>query len=158
MSQPTMFTKEEFVELLRPLAAALAAVDVDAPDAAAQAERAAPFAGEQIRRVRAFATASVESDWLLPKSQNGIRFGRVVKDLHGFTIDAVLMDVPGPRHRHPNGEIDLCFTTKGEARFDGRPQGWVVYGRGSAHVPTVTGGEMLILYFLPGGAIEFERS
>ena len=41
-------------------------------------------------------------------------------------------------------------------RFDGNAPGWVVYGRGSAHVPTVTGGEMLILYFLPGGAIEFE--
>jgi len=31
----------------------------------------------------------------------------------------------------------------------------VVYGAGSEHVPTVTDGAMLILYFLPGGAIEF---
>ena len=106
------------------------------------------------RRDRGPSPASAR-DWLLPKSSGGIRFGRVAKDLHGFAVDAVLMDVPGPRHRHPNGEIDLCFVTKGEPRFDGQPAGWVVYGKGSAHVPTVTGGEMLILYFLPGGAIEF---
>ena len=65
------------------------------------------------------------------------------------------MNSPGPRHRHPNGEIDLCFGISGASRFDGQPEGWIVYGKGSVHVPTVTGGEMLILYFLPGGAIEF---
>lgn len=148
-------TKEQFVDLLRPVAQALLAVDVAAPDAAAAAERAAPFAGAQIQRVRAAAIAAIPTDWLLPKAQGGIRFGRVAKDLHGFSVDAVLMDRPGPRHRHPDGEIDLCFATAGDPRFDGRPAGWVVYGRDSVHVPTVHGGEMLILYFLPGGAIEF---
>lgn len=148
-------SKDEFVALLRPLAAALQQVDVDAPDAAQQAEAAAAFGGEQVRAIRAAAQASVGSEWLLPKEAGGIRFGRVAKDLCGFTVDAVLMDVPGPRHRHGNGEIDLCFTTRGDARFDGQPEGWVVYGKGSEHVPTVTDGEMLILYFLPGGAIEF---
>lgn len=148
-------TKEQFVDLLRPLAQALQAVDVAAPDAAAAAERAAPFSGALIQRVRAAAIAGIATDWLLPKAQGGIRFGRVAKDLHGFSVDAVLMDRPGPRHRHPNGEIDLCFATAGEPRFDGNPAGWVVYGRDSVHVPTVRGGEMLILYFLPGGAIEF---
>jgi hypothetical protein len=148
-------TKEQFTKLLEPLAQALRAVDVDAKDAAAQAERAGPFLGPVVDAVRSAALASIGSDWLLPKQNAGIRFGRVAKDLHGFSVDAVLMDVPGPRHRHPNGEIDLCFTTKGEPKFDGKPAGWVVYGKGSAHVPTVAGGEMLILYFLPGGAIEF---
>jgi hypothetical protein len=114
-----------------------------------------PFTGAQVAAVREAAIASIDSDWLLPKQNAGIRFGRVAKDLHGFSVDAVLMDVPGPRHRHPNGEIDLCFATRGEPKFDGHDPGWVVYGRGSAHVPTVRGGEMLILYYLPGGAIEF---
>ncbi|MBX3461917.1 MAG: DUF4863 family protein [Planctomycetes bacterium] len=149
-------TKDQFIELLRPLAAALQSIDVDAADAAAQAERAAPFAGALVAAVRQAAVASLGSDWLLPKENAGIRFGRVAKDLHGFSVDAVRMDVPGPRHRHPNGELDLCFATRGEPQFDGRPPGWVVYGRGSVHVPTVRGGEMLILYFLPGGAIEFQ--
>lgn len=148
-------TKDQFVELLRPIAAALQPVDVDAADAATAAERAAPFAGPLVAAVRTAAIASIGSDWLLPRAQGGIRFGRVAKDLHGFSVDAVLMDVPGPRHRHPNGELDLCFATRGEPKFDGHVPGWVVYGRESVHVPTVRGGEMLILYFLPGGAIDF---
>lgn len=148
-------TKEEFVQLLTPVAAALRDIDVDQRDAAAAVERAVPFRGPLIAALREAAVASIGSDWLLPKSNAGIRFGRAAKDLAGFSVDAVLMDVPGPRHRHPNGEIDLCFTTKGDPHFDGKAEGWVVYGKGSSHVPTVRGGEMLILYFLPGGAIEF---
>lgn len=151
----TTMSKEQFTELLRPLAQALAAVNVDASDGAAQAERAAAFQGPLVQTVREAAVEAIGSEWLLPKAQGGIRFGRVAKDLAGFSVDAVLMDVPGPKHRHPNGEIDLCFTTKGEPRFDGKPAGWVVYGKDSVHVPTVRGGEMLILYFLPGGAIDF---
>ncbi|MCB9887896.1 MAG: DUF4863 family protein [Planctomycetes bacterium] len=151
----TVTTKEQFVSLLAPVAAELRAVDVDAADAAAQAERAAAFTGAAITALRAAAVANIDSDWLLPKAANGIRFGRVAKDLSGFVVDAVLMDVPGPRHRHPNGEIDLCFATAGEPRFDDHPEGWVVYGKDTTHVPTVSGGTMLILYFLPGGAIEF---
>lgn len=149
-------TKEQFVELLEPLARVLKDFDVDAADAASAVEQEAPFHGELVGSIRAAATAHVDSEWLLPRSAGGIRFGRVTKDLHGFAVDAVLMDVPGPRHRHPAGEIDLCFATRGEPRFDGHREGWVVYPSDSSHVPTVTGGEMLILYFLPGGAIEFD--
>lgn len=148
-------SKEEFAAMLRPLCEALQQVDVDAADAAAQAERAAAFRGEAIAAIRAAAVAHIDSEWLLPKEAGGVRFGRVAKDLCGFSIDCVFMNSPGPRHRHPNGEIDLCFATSGAARFDGQPEGWVVYGKGSEHVPTVTDGEMLILYFLPGGAMEF---
>jgi hypothetical protein len=154
MTTQTM-TKEQFVELLRPLAQALQGFDVDAKDAASQCERKLPCAGAAVAAVQQAAIANIASEWLLPKANAGIRFGRVVKDLLGFSVDAVLMDVPGPKHRHPNGEIDLCMVTKGAPKFDGKPAGWVVYGKGSVHVPTVQGGEMLILYFLPAGAIEF---
>ena len=41
------------------------------------------------------------------------------------------------------------------ATFDGQGAGWVVYGPGSAHSPTVAGGRVLVLYLLPQGAIEF---
>jgi len=148
-------SKEQFVEMLRPLAEALQAIDVDAADASQQAERAAAFGGELITSIREAALAHADSDWLMPREAGGVRFGRVAKELCGYSVDCVYMSGPGPRHRHPNGEIDLCFATKGEARFDGHGEGWVVYGKDSAHVPTVTDGEMLILYFLPGGAIEF---
>ncbi|RMG89073.1 MAG: DUF4863 family protein, partial [Candidatus Dadabacteria bacterium] len=39
----------------------------------------------------------------------------------------------------------------------GQAEGWVVFGEGSDHVPTVTGGTMLLLYFLPGGRIDWKR-
>lgn len=148
-------SKEQFAALLRPIAEKLQDIEVDGPGAAAAVAAAVPFDGPEVAAVRAAAEAAVDSDWLLPKQAGGIRFGRVQKDLLGFSVDCVLMDQPGPRHRHPNGEIDLCFRRKGTPTFDGKPEGWVVYGPGSVHVPTVRGGEMLILYFLPGGAIEF---
>ena len=151
----TTMTKEQFQALLQPYADALRAIDVEAKDAAAQCERVLPFTGAQVKALREVAMAAIASDWLLPKENAGIRFGRVAKDLCGFSVDAVLMDKPGPKHRHPNGEIDLCFARSGAPKFDGKPEGWVVYGKGSVHVPTVREGEMLILYFLPAGAIEF---
>lgn len=150
----TEMSKEQFVELLRPLAQQLATLAGDRLDVAA-VERLLPFAGALVAKVREAAFAAIDSPWLLPKQQAGIRFGRVAKELCGFSVDAVWMDRAGPKHRHPDGEIDLCFAESGEPRFDGKPEGWVVYGKDSTHVPTVQGGSMLILYFLPGGAIEF---
>ena len=150
-----LMNKDDFEALLEPLVRALTAVDVAAADGGAQAQAAAPFDGELVLRAKEAAFSAVDSDWLLPKEAGGIRYGRVARDLHGFSVDAVLMSGPGPRHRHPNGEIDLCWARSGVPEFDGHPEGWVVYGPDSAHVPTVAGGEMLILYFLPGGAIEF---
>ena len=92
----------------------------------------------------------------------GIRYGRVIKPspaTHGYSVDVVEMaDVVGPHHSHPNGEIDLVMPLQGDARFDGQPAGWKVYGPGSAHKPTVTGGRALVLYLLPEGAIQFTRS
>ncbi len=97
-------------------------------------------------------------------AQNGappVRWGRVAKaspESQDFSIDVVWMDGPGPRHRHPRGEIDYCIALDGEARFDGRPAGWVVFGEDSVHTPTVSGGSMLIVYLLPGGEMEFLKS
>lgn len=87
-----------------------------------------------------------------------VRYGRVTKAgpaTGGFSIDAVHMSAAGPRHRHPNGEIDWCVPLSGAPTFDGRAAGWVVLPPGSVHVPTVAGGEMLVVYLLPEGAIEF---
>ncbi|MFT7619533.1 MAG: hypothetical protein ACI97A_003189 [Planctomycetota bacterium] len=149
-------TKEEFAELLRPLAVKLKDIELsDTESATAATESAAPFQSDMIAQIREATEAAMDSDWLLPKEAGGIRFGRVAKDLEGFSVDAVFMSGPGPKHNHPNGEIDLCFTTSGDAQFDGHKEGWVVYGPDSTHIPTVTSGEMVILYFLPGGAIKF---
>jgi len=45
-----------------------------------------------------------------------------------------------------------------DGAFDNHPAGWLVYGPGTAHKPTVGGGKAYVLYLLPGGAIEFRRN
>lgn len=53
------------------------------------------------------------------------------------------------------GEVCMVMPREPGARFDGRGAGWVVYGLGSSHRPTVAGGAALVLYMLPEGCIEF---
>ena len=149
-------TAAALTETLRPLAEQLQETALDDPKAACEAiEAKIPFLGELIVSIREAALEGSKAGWLHPREAGDVRFGRVAKDLCGFSVDAVLMDGPGPKHRHPKGEIDLCFATEGQATFDGLPEGWVVYGPDSVHIPTVKDGQMLILYFLPGGAMEF---
>ncbi len=97
--------------------------------------------------------------WLCQREAGGIRFGRVIKPRGAagrFSVDVVRMDdVKGPHHVHPQGEIGMIVSVSGTPEFDGRGPGWYVYGPGTAHWPTVTGGEAYILYLLPDGAIEF---
>ncbi len=145
---------------LAPVLEAVAALDLTAPDAAraALADRF-PLDGPLLADVRARVEAGLAEGWLTPRENAGVRFGRVAKavpETHNLVIDAVLMDGPGPGHTHPAGEVDLCFAVAGTPRFDGQAPGWTVYGPDSWHVPTVSGGTMAILYFLPGGAIRFE--
>ena len=105
--------------------------------------------------------AGVAEGWLCNREGGGIKYGRIFKpapELHGFSVDVVDMtDVAGPHHSHPQGEIDLVMPLDGDALFDGRPAGWVVYGPGSAHRPTVSQGRALVLYLLPAGEIVFTR-
>ena len=151
-------TPEAFTSLVSRVTSAIQGMPLDARLAEFLNGRF-PADGPDFQELSAACQAAVAAGWMCNREAGGIRFGRVVKPgpaTHGFSVDVVEMaDCRGPHHRHPNGEIDLCFTTKGEPKFDGKPAGWVVYGKGSVHVPTVAGGEMLILYFLPGGAIEF---
>ena len=145
-----------FAATLQPIVDVLKTLDANQP-AVAQREltKRLPLDGPVLTAIRAAAEAGAAAGWQLPKENMGVRFGRVAKDLAGFSVDAVAMHGPGPKHRHTNGEFDLCFATGGAPTFDGHPPGWVVFGPGSVHVPTVAGGSMLILYFLPAGGIEF---
>lgn len=111
--------------------------------------------------LRASCEAGVAAGWLCNREGGGIRYGRIFKAddaLHGFSVDVVEMqDIAGPHHSHPLGEIDLVLPLDADARFDGRPAGWVVYGPASAHRPTVTQGRAHVLYLLPQGQIQFTR-
>lgn len=106
--------------------------------------------------------AAVKEGWMCDSQAGGIKYGRVIAagpQTHGFSVDVVQMaDVKGPYHGHPNGEIDLIMPTEPSARFDGHGAGWLVYGPGSAHYPTVSGGDALVLYLLPEGAIDFKAT
>ena len=103
--------------------------------------------------------AGVAEGWMCKHEGGGIRYGRVIKassDTHDFSVDVVDMNnIAGPHHVHPHGEIDLIMPLTTGASFDGHPAGWCVYEAGSAHSPTVSAGQALVLYLLPQGAIQF---
>ncbi len=146
---------EEIFEALDPILEVAASLDLKDPAGVQERLREVfPSDGPLVSALEETLLKAREEGNLLPKEVGGIRFGRLAKDRRGFSIDVVEMDGPGPKHRHPKGEIDLCLALEGEPQFDGQPEGWVVYGEDSTHVPTVRGGRMLILYLLPEGAFE----
>ncbi len=142
------------VEALLP---AIREVDTTLPDAADRLAARLPLDGPELSRLRVALRAAVESKVVADRENDGVRFSRLRKaaDDADYSIDVVHMNKPALAHTHPRGEVDLCFAVEGDARFDDQPEGWTVYPPGSWHVPTVTGGAMDILYFLPGGAITF---
>ena len=109
--------------------------------------------------IKAHCVAGAAEGWLCNREAGGVRYGRIFKpalDLENFSVDVVDMkDVAGPHHVHPMGEIDLVMPVEGEALFDGRGAGWVVYPPMSAHDPTVSRGRAYVLYLLPEGRIQF---
>ncbi len=148
----------QLLRALEPVVAHLSAVDLTQPDAAEDLNHALPLGGPVLSEVERMVREGLSDGWLCPRGEGGLRFGRVQKapeGQDGFSIDAVDMTQPGPGHEHPLGEIDLCIGIEGDPRFDGKAPGWTVYPPGSWHIPTVTGGRMAILYFLPNGQIRF---
>ncbi len=148
----------ELRHALAPLLQHLSRLDPSDPTTATALNRALPSSGESMQSLFGLLKTGLSAGTLTPRGEDGMRYGRVCKaseDTHSFSVDAVHMSGPGPGHAHPKGEINLCFATEGQPTFDGEPPGWVVKAPGTWHVPTVQGGEMVILYFLPGGAIAF---
>ncbi len=119
------------------LTAAVSAADADALTAA-------------IRAAHALGT-------LTPRAAGpSVRFGRVAKpdaDNGGCSIDAVDINGAGAGHTHPRGEVSWCVPIEGVPAFEGVRAGWAVLGAGSHHVPTVTDGRMVIVYWIPGGEV-----
>jgi hypothetical protein len=149
--------KDAFQALVGQVTGAIEGKALDADLGAWLAENF-PADGETIQSIRAACEAAIEAGWMCDQEYGGIKFGRVIKDLDGFSVDVVHMaDVVGPHHSHPKGEVDLVMPLEGDAKFDGNGLGWVVYGPGTAHNPTVTDGAAIVLYLLPDGEIEFTR-
>jgi hypothetical protein len=153
-----MSDRETATQALLPIIEVLRTLDAADPDATSKLNALLPLDDPRIVAARTVVEAGLSEGWLAPREAGGIRFGRLAKptaDTLSFSIDAVDMDCAGPGHTHPNGEFDLSFALNGDPQFEGAHEGWVVLPPGSWHVPTVTGGRMGILYFLPEGAIRF---
>ncbi len=154
----TATTDDILHSLAEPLAAA-AAVDLgDAEAARAELQKRFPFEGEAARALGASLVQAVHDGVICDKGHDPVRYSRLAKPdaaTHDFSIDFVWMEGPGIHHRHPKGEINLCYAVDGDPRFDGLPEGWVTFAPDTTHVPTVSGGRMLIVYFLPEGAVEW---
>ncbi|WP_332613181.1 DUF4863 family protein [Achromobacter sp. ESBL13] len=155
-----MSTPDQFHALMQAATRLVADQPLDA-ELQAKLNREAGPASALYQQIFAACQQGVADGWMCNREGGGIRYGRVIKpadDLGGCSVDVVDMDdLAGPHHAHPNGEIDLIMPLTADARFDGHGAGWLVYGPGSAHSPTVTQGRALVLYLLPGGAIEFTR-
>ena len=151
-------TQAKFEALVTSVVESVAGMAI-APELADELEAAFPADGETFESLASLCRQGVDEGWICNRERGGIRFGRVIRpgpETHGFSVDVVEMeDIVGPHHRHPNGEIDMVIPENDDGEFDGHGKGWVVYGPGSAHSPTVTGGRVIVLYLLPEGAIDF---
>jgi hypothetical protein len=160
MYSETTMSPERFQALIKTVVRQLEGRPLDAA-LAAFLNTTIPPQSKLFGQIFAACNAAIAGGWMCARQAGGIKYGRVIKsteDLNGFSVDVVDMDeVTGPHHAHPQGEIDLIMPVTAGARFDGHGAGWLVYGPGSAHFPTVTEGRALILYLLPLGAIEFTR-
>ena len=150
----------EFKTLVKTVTDALAGKPVDAA-LKGELDRLFPADGAVFKAIEQACHEAIQAGWMCDREMGGIKFGRVIKpdpDLGQYSVDVVRMkDVVGPHHSHPKGEIDMIMPITPSATFDGHGRGWFVYGPDSAHKPTVSGGDALVLYLLPEGQIQFTK-
>ena len=151
----------QFESLIATVTSWLAGRPVEPALGAALAKQFPPD-GETFRALAAACREGVRDGWLCQRGDETLRWGRVIKPspaTQEYSVDVVRMtEIAGPHHGHPKGEIDLVLPIDEGAKFDGQGEGWLVYGPGSAHSPTVRGGAAIVLYLLPGGEIAFSKS
>ncbi len=153
--------KEQFQTLLSPVIKAIDGRDIDR-QLADSLNQEFPPNGDLFKSIEAACHEAIEDGWMCAQGAPGRRFGRIIEpapETRNLSVDVVqLKDIVGPHHSHPTGEVCLTIPVDPDARFDGHGAGWCVNQPGSAHNPTVSDGEALVLYLLPGGEIEFTKS
>lgn len=155
-------------EMLAPILARVAELDVEhrttpeqVRDLEATLEREFPHASAEVQAIGELLAQGVREGWLADRGAPDARFGRVAKPgpaTHELSIDLVSMIGVGVEHTHPRGEVTLGFPAEDSddsCHFEARPPSWVVLAPASRHVPTVTGARMNLIYFLPGGAVDW---
>jgi hypothetical protein len=150
--------QDQFQSLIQPVMDAVSGKAID-QQLAADLNRDFPAGGEAFKAIQTACHDAIEAGWMCAQGEQGRRFGRVIKpapETHDLSVDVVqLKDIVGPHHSHPTGEVCMTMPVTQSAKFDGQGAGWCVNEPGSAHSPTVTDGEALVLYLLPGGEIIF---
>ncbi|MBK8908330.1 MAG: DUF4863 family protein [Rhodospirillales bacterium] len=156
----TRMNLEQFKTLMKPITDAVSGRALDA-SLVDTLNREVPADGPAFKAIENGCHEAIAAGWMCTQGGPGRRFGRVIEagpETHGLSVDVVhLQDVVGPHHRHPTGEICMIMPVTATAKFDGCGRGWMVNEPDSAHHPTVTEGEALVLYLLPDGKIEFTR-
>lgn len=159
--------KTQLLELLAPILARVAALDPttrtsqESQDELVDTlEREFPATGDHVRSIGSLVDEGVRAGWLCDRGDENARFSRIAKptpETHNLSIDVVNMEGEAVEHTHPNGEVTIGFVVRddGDPSFDAKPPGWVFAAPGSRHVPTVRGGRMTLVYFLPEGAVEW---
>ncbi len=150
--------QDQFQLLMRPVMDVIAGKAID-QQLAQDLNREFPANGAAFKAIDAACHEAIKEGWMCAHGDEGRRFGRVIKptpESHDLSVDVVqLADMVGPHHSHPTGEVCMTMPVTASAKFDGQGAGWCVNEPGSAHSPTVTDGEALVLYLLPGGEIQF---
>ena len=153
--------QRQFTSLMKPVMQAVAGQRID-QSLADNLNRQFPAGSDAVKAIDAACHDAIAAGWMCSQGAEGRRCGRGSEpspESNDLSVDVVqLKDVVGPHHSHPNGEICLTMPVTPTAKFDGKGAGWCVYEPGSAHNPTVTGGEALVLYLLPEGKINFTRT
>ena len=152
---------QQFEDLMKPIMDAISGKDI-AQTLADDLNREFPPQSENFKAIESACHAAIVAGWMCSQGGEGRRFGRVIEPspgTHDLSVDVVqLRDIVGPHHSHPTGEVCMVMPTTPDAKFDGNGAGWCAYEPGSAHHPTVTDGEALVLYLLPGGQINFTKT
>jgi hypothetical protein len=150
--------QDQFQVLMQPVMDAISGNPVD-QQMAADLNRDFPADSEIFKAIDAACHEAIKAGWMCAHGDEGRAFGRVIKpslETHDLSVDVVqLRDFVGPHHSHPTGEVCMTMPVTATAKFDGHGAGWCVNEPGSAHSPTVSDGEALVLYLLPGGEIQF---
>lgn len=156
-----MDNHDTLVQTMAPFASVVSSLDLTDRDAATRALDAA-FSEDQLRALGDAMRAAHAAGTLTPRVANPtVSFGRVARpsaETHGCSIDAVDMKGAGPGHTHPRGEVSYCVPLADTPEFEGVRAGWAVMAAGSHHIPAVSGGRMLIVYFLPGGEVIWDAA
>ncbi|MDJ0522880.1 MAG: DUF4863 family protein [Planctomycetota bacterium] len=158
MTKELSTAREALEERLRRLLATFDSVDLAAPDAAvAVLDERHPFDSDDIHSIRELLADGLDDDWIvLNELHPGVSQGRIIRELGGYSVTALLIRGTGRGHTHPEGEIGLGFDWAGSPHMNGHGPGWVVFPPGSHHIPEVVDGQMLFLFFRPHGQVVWD--